>query len=426
MKRFLTGVLAGAALAVAVVSAVRPALAQEGVAPAPKLDSGEPAKLDSVRELSVRVTPEMVRYSYTRYALYFVGTVAHAAALLLLLRGGISARLRDLAERKSRNRLVQALIYYPLLTLAYGAVTLPLSFYSSFLLPHQYGLSNQKLHTWVLDGAKGYAISSLVGAPVIALLYWTLRRSPRRWWVGFWLASIPLLVMAMLLGPLLIDPLFNKFQPLRNERLRERILALAGRAGIERGRVLEVDASRRTQAVNAYVTGIGGSARIVLWDTLLQKLDEDEVSFVMAHEMGHYVEHHVPLALLAATLGTGGVLLIADRSGRWLIRRYGSSWRVRSLDDLASLPVLLLIVMAVNFFGNPVESAISRHFEGRADTFALQLTGDGQAGASSFVKLSEKNLSLPDPPVFIKLWMFSHPPLKERIDKALAYDQAGR
>jgi STE24 endopeptidase len=254
----------------------------------------------------------------------------------------------------------------------------------------------------------------------VALLYWTIRRSPQRWWIGFWIASIPLMVIAILLGPLVIDPLFNRFQPLRNERLRDRILALAAKAGIEHSRVFEMNASKRTNAVNAYVTGIGGSARIVLWDTLLQKLDEDEVAFVMAHEMGHYVEHHVPLTLLAGSLGTGALLWFTNGSARVLIRRRGDEWQVRGLDDMASLPVLMLLLALLNFFGSPVECAISRTFERRSDDFALRLTGDGRAGAASFVKLSEKNLALPDPPPFIEFWMFSHPPLKDRIENALA------
>jgi STE24 endopeptidase len=415
MKRFLLGVAAGAGLALAIFGAAR----------AVRAEPPQPTKTASAEETAaqVQVTPAMVRYSYIGYTLYFVGAAWSGLAWLLLLRLRVGARLRDLAESKSRNGLVQALIYYPLLTLAHSVLLLPLAFYSSFLLPHQYALSTETLGTWVTDRAQSFAISSAVGAPVVALLYWTLRRSPRFWWLGFWLASIPLLIAGMILGPLVVDPLYNRFEPLRNQRLKDRLLGLAAKAGIERSRVFEVDASKRTQGINAYVTGIGGSARIVLWDTLLQKLNEDEVVSVMAHEMGHYVEWHVPLGVAGGIAGTLGLLLITDRAGRWLIRRKGDRWQIRGLDDPASLPVLLLMLLALNFVGSPVESAISRTFERRADEFSLRLTGDGRSAASSFVKLSEKNLSLPDPPAFIQFWTGSHPSLKQRIDRALQYEQ---
>jgi Zn-dependent protease with chaperone function len=256
---------------------------------------------------------------------------------------------------------------------------------------------------------------------VVALLYWTIRRSPGRWWLASWIASIPLLVFAILLAPVVVDPLFNKFEPLKNAELREKILALASRAGIERSRVYQVDASQRTKGVNAYVTGLGGSARIVLWDTTLEKLNDREILAVMAHEMGHYVEKHVLIGTLLSILGTLFLLLAVDRGARLVLARHGEAWGVRGIDDLASLPLLMLLVSLLNFFGAPVTNAVSRVMESRADTFSLRQTNDGRAAASSFVKLSELNLSNPDPPKFIEFWIFSHPTLRERIDKALAW-----
>jgi Zn-dependent protease with chaperone function len=367
----------------------------------------------------------MVRYSNTRYALYFGSALLNMLILLWLLESRISDRLRDLAEKKTGNGLLRAWIYYPLFTLAYGALTLPLSFYSSYLLPHQYGLSNQSLSGWIADGAKELGISAVVAPPVVAFLYCTIRRSPRRWWLGFWLASIPLMIGVILLQPIVIEPLFNRFGPLRNEALRQKILALAAKAGIQRSRVFEVDASRRTRGVNAYVTGLGGSARIVLWDTLLQKLDEDEVLFVMAHEMGHYVEGHVPILVAASILGSFVFLFLTDRGSRAVLARNGERWGIRGLEDLASFPLLLLVLAILNFFGSPAAAALSRTVERRADTFGLRVAGNGRAAASSFVKLSELNLSHPDPPPFVEFWIFTHPPLKERIEKALAWERRG-
>lgn len=424
MKRLLFPLCALCFLCVLCVR--RTAGEEAGAAPAGDPKASALRDTPPERAPEVRVTPEMIRYSNTRYALYFAGTLVSTLALLFLLRSGISARLRDLAGQPGRNGLARAYVYYPLLTLAYGAITFPLAFYASFLLPRQYGLSNQSLGGWVVDGLKGFAISALLGPPVVALLFWTIRRSPQRWWVTFWLASIPLITLATVASPLIVDPLFNRFEPLKNETLRERILALAQRAGIERGRVYEMDASSRTKAVNAYVTGLGGSARIVLWDTLLQKLDDDEVLFVMAHEMGHYVEGHVAIGLSAAIAGSLLVLFLTDRITRRLLERGGERCRISGLDDLAALPAMLLVLLLLNFVGDPVSSFVSRTIEERADTFGLRLTHNGRAAASSFIKLSELNLSNPDPPKFIEIWMFSHPPLRSRIRKALAWDENER
>lgn len=435
LQRAVLGAAIGLAVGLAVVSALLPTRAiaapEEGATDreqtVPRPDAGisatSPTALAKTpeRRLSVKVTPEMVRLSNTQYALYFVSTFWSLGALWWLLRSGNSTRLRELAERKSGNLLLQSYVFVPLLALAYSALTLPLGFYASYVLPHQYGLSNQTLGGWITDGAKSFGITAVIAPPVVALLYWTLRRSPARWWLGFWLASIPLIVLSILLTPLVVEPLFYKFEALKNERLRERILALAASAGIERSRVFEADASRRTKAVNAYVTGIGGSARIVLWDTLLQRLDEDEIAFVMAHEMGHYSEKHVPVLVAVSILGTLGVLLLTDRGAKLLIRRHGERWNVRGIDDLASLPAVALLVLLINFLGSPVESSISRTLERRADSFGLRLTRDGEAAASAFVKLSEMNLSNPEPPAVIEWWMFSHPPLSQRIQSALAH-----
>jgi len=410
----------GAGLAAAVWW-LRRGYRQESGAKTPSLDPNA-QRLTSNAPLAVTITPEMVAYSNARYALYFASAAWSGLALLFVLRSGLSARFRDLAFRKGRNGLGRAFIYYPLFALAYGALSLPLAFYGSFVLPHRFGLSNQSLRSWLEDGLKGYLLGAGLGSPVIALLYWALERSPRRWWLGFWLASIPLLVFTILLSPLVIDPLFNRFTPLKNERLRERILELAERAGIQHGRVFEVDASRRTKAVNAYVTGLGGSARIVLWDTLLERLDEDEILFVMAHEMGHYAEKHVPALLAASIAGTLVFLIAGDWGTRRLLDRWGDQWQVTGLDDLASLPALTLLTSALGFLASPAEAAFSRYFERRADDFGLRTTGNGRAAASGFIRLSELNLSHPEPPPFIEFWMFTHPPLNQRIENALSWE----
>lgn len=407
--RWLLGATCGVALACAGARAAAP---QHG---------GGKAPADEAARLRPRITPEMERYSRTRYTLYFVGALFDAFVLFGLYRSGLSARLRTLAERRSRRRFGQALVYYVLFSALYTFVSLPLTFYSGWLLEQRYRLSTQSLGQWAWDGIKSYLVGLVLLPPVLVLLYYCLARSPRRWWLGFWLASIPLSLLLILIAPIWIDPLFQRFEPLRDAALREKILALAREAGIEGSRVFQVDMSKKTRKMNAYVHGFGATHRIVLWDTMLAGMEEDEILSVMAHEMGHYVLHHIYYGLALSIGGTFFLLLVVDRAARAALARSGERSGVRGLDDLATLPVLLLIVNVLNFLGAPVTNSVSRAMERAADDFELQTTHDGEAAARSFVKLAEQNLSHPDPPPFIEFWLFSHPPLSERIEHALAF-----
>ena len=394
-------------------------------APTPLPPAKEAGSAASGDALEVRITPEMVRYSYTRYALYFVGTAWRAAALVLLLACGLSARIRDAAARRVRAGPLQTIAWFLLAYGAYSVLMLPLRVYAGYFLPHEYALSTQTPAGFLADLLKSTALTALIGAPVAALVVALARRSPRRWWWGMWLALIPLTVAGAYVQPLVIDPMFNRFQPLRDERLREHILELADRAGIRSSRVLEMDASRRTRGVNAYVTGIGGSARIVLWDTLLEKLEEEEVLAVMGHEIGHYVERHVHIGIGLSLAGSLLVLALAASLTDRLLRTQGRRWRLQpaeGLRDPAALPALALVLLGLNFAGAPLEAAVSRTMESRADAFALRLTEDGKAAARSFVKLADLNLSHPSPPAWIEWWMFSHPPLSRRIRAALEWE----
>jgi STE24 endopeptidase len=374
-------------------------------------------------ELIPRVTPEMRRYSYTRYALAFIGAFYELAALALVMESGLSRRLRELAERRFRHSFARAAAYTVLFGAVYTVLLFPLTFTSGWYVEQRFRMSRQSLPAWLWDAVKGLLVSVVIMPPMIWLLYTCIRRSPQRWWLGFWLASLPLLTFLVLVAPVVIDPLFNRFEPLRDAALREKILSLAARAGIEGGRVYQVDMSTKTRALNAYVNGLGETKRIVLWDTLLARMKEDEILFVMGHEMAHYVYHHV---LILLGTGFGGLFLffaLTDRAARALLARRGERWGVTDLGDLASLPVLLGVLTALQFLAMPAVGAVSRTMERQADAFGLRLTGSGEAAACAFVKLSEGNLSLPSPPRFVEFWLFTHPPLQERIDRALAYDR---
>ena len=374
----------------------------------------------SAKNLDVHVTPEMIRHSRINDALYVTDVVYGMAVLLLVLATGWSARMRDFATRHVRWPFVAAMLYFVLLALVTTALTFPLDFYGSFVVPHQFDLTNQSVAGWLGDFGKGVGVNLVIGAPIAALALLGIRRI-RRWWLVLWLGSIPLILLGVLAAPLMIDPLFNDFRPLRDASLRQALLDEASRAGIEQSRVYEVDKSKQTKEMNAYVTGIGPSARIVMWDTLLAKLDHDEILAVMGHEMGHYVLKHlwqgIAFGIAISFLG----FWIAQRLVEWGLARWSVRWSVGARGDPAALPWLLAVSSLLAFLLSPVYSGYSRHIEHQADVFGLELTHGNEAMASSFVKFAEDSKADPRPPRFIEWWRYSHPSLGRRIDFVLSY-----
>jgi Zn-dependent protease with chaperone function len=362
-----------------------------------------------------------LRYEGSGTVLWVVGTLWGLLLPLALLFTGLSARIRDLARRVGRNWFFTLAIYGAILTVLLWVVSLPLAYYGEFVRQHAYGLSTQSAGKWLGDSVKALAVAIVGFALVMWVPYLLLRKSPRRWWLWTAVAAIPLLAITFWVTPLVVDPLFNRFGPMQDKRLEARILAEAERAGIEGSRVFEVDKSADTKMLNAYVTGFGGSKRIVLWDTLIRKMNERELLFVVGHEMGHYVLRHVQLLMLASALLVLVSLYAVHRSAGWAIARWRHRFGFDRLDDVASYPLLVVIVSVVALAVTPLFLAFSRHLEHEADRFALELTRDNHAGAMVFVKLQGENLATPYHGTLYKLWHDGHPPTGERIDFANAY-----
>lgn len=266
--------------------------------------------------------------------------------------------------------------------------------------------------------------------PLVWLLYAILRRSPRRWWLWFWLALLPILVFLIFVTPLVVDPLFFQFDPLapKHPELARRIGEVTVRAGqpISADRMFAMNASSKYNSINAYVTGLGPSKRVVLWDTTIARATIPQTLFVFGHEMGHYVLLHIPKAiaffwgLLFVLLALGSRIL--DR----LLGRPGV-WGIRGISDWASLPVLMLVATVAAELAQPVVSGYIRSQEHQADIFGLEaihgLVPDSpQAAAGAFQILGEINLSDPDPSPFIRFWLYDHPPLAERLRLEAEYD----
>ena len=387
----------------------------EGLAaPAASAPGGDPVTVPE---------PDAKALAYYRSGnvLWWAGQAFGIAFPLLLLATGLSARMRDAAERVSKHWLGTAALYAVFYRALDWVAARPLGFYGGFLRPHAYGLSNQTFAKWLRDSSLDLVISALVGAVLAMGLYAWIRRAPRRWWLGATVCLVPFLLVVFLVEPLWIAPLYNDFGPMKDPALEAKILTLAERAGIEGSRVFEVAKSVDTKTVNAYVTGFLASKRIVLWDTLLARLDEREVLFVMGHEMGHYVLDHVLLGILLSTLGAGAVLYAIHRMAPGLIARFSVRLGFRELGDVASLPLLLLLIQLGSFVFLPVGLAVSRHFEHEADRFGLELVQDNHAAGTAFVKLQQSNLSIPRPGPLYVWWRGSHPSLGDRIDFANTY-----
>jgi Zn-dependent protease with chaperone function len=366
-------------------------------------------------------TPLALQYYRSGNILWAAGATLGLIIPAVLLFSGGSAGLRRLAYRVGRRWLPAVLLYAVLFTIIYALLDLPLTYYASYVRQHAYGLSTQRLSKWVEDWIKGIAVSGIGLALVLWIPYLLLRRSPRRWWLYAGLMTAPIAMFVLVVSPTWVDPLFNDFGPLQDRALETRILALAERAGIPHSRVYQVNKSVDTKTVNAYVTGIGATKRIVLWDTMLAKLDRDQILFVMAHEMGHYVLHHTLAVIVGATLLVTGSLYLVHTLAGGLIARFGDRFGFDRLSDIASFPLLLLLGTLALLISTPLVLAFSRYQEHEADRFALELTRNNRAAATTFVRLQQENLSVPRPGPIFKLWRGSHPSLGERVEFANRY-----
>jgi len=362
-----------------------------------------------------------VRYYRSGNVLWGVSTALGLLIPALLLYTGFSARLRTLAFRPGRSWLLSLMVFALLFTLVTAVLGLPLAYYEGYLRQHAYGLSNQTLGKWAGDWVKGVGLAGVGLALVLWIPYLLLRRSPRRWWLYAGLSAAPIATLLLVITPVWIDPLFNDFGPMQNRALEQRILRLADRAGIPGSRVYEVRKSVDTKTINAYVTGFGATKRIVLWDTILAKLDPDEVAFVAAHEMGHFVLGHVAALIGLITLLSLLSLYVVHRVAGGLIARFQRRFGFERLADPASLPLLGLLMSLVSLVATPLMLAYTRHQEHEADRFGLELTQNNRAAALTFVRLQQENLGVPRPGLWYMLWRGSHPSVGDRVDFANQY-----
>lgn len=317
---------------------------------------------------------------------------------------------------------VRLLLMALALVLPLFLVAIPLSFHTGFTLPHRFGLSTQTVRSWLDDLWKGIAISAATGAPLLVGLYFLIRTQPGIWWL--WAAAAYSLVTVVLiaLAPLILMPIFSKVTPLGEEHadLRDRLMRLARSAGTRVRGVFRLDMSRRTRTANAGVAGLGPTWRIVLGDTLLAEFTADEIETILAHELGHHVHHDIPTGIGIVSALNFAAFFLAFYGLRWIVVTFGLS----GLDDPAGLPAIALLSELYGLVVMPLANAYSRWRERRADRYCLQATQKPEAFASAMIRLANQNLAEVDPEAWVVFFLYSHPPLRERLSLAEAYASA--
>jgi STE24 endopeptidase len=355
-------------------------------------------------------------YARIRRRLWMVDTIFGALYALAWLFFGWAVALRNWLQTFTSNEWLLVALFVAVFGGIYSIITLPLNYYSGFVLPHRFGQSNQTFRDWVIDQLKGVAIGVPLSLVLLELLYLALRVTGDLWWL--WAAAGMLVFTVLLsnLAPILIAPIFNKYIPLGDEHkeLAERLLALARRANTKVRGVFKFDMSKRTKSANAALTGIGNTRRIVLGDTLINEFSTDEIETVLAHELGHHVNRDIPLFITFGAVSTTLSLYLASLALNWAIDYFGFT----SPADVAAFPALSLIFGAYGLITLPIGNAVSRWREKMADDYALQTTGKNEAFASAFTRLANQNLGEIDPEKWVVFMFYSHPPLGERIEKA--------
>ncbi len=341
------------------------------------------------------------------------------AVALLLLNLRWSAAMRNLAERLTRFKPLQTLIYWVEYLLVTTIIVFPMSLYEDYFREHKYGLATQTFGPWMGDQMKGLLVNLVLGGILAVLLFGIVRRLPRTWWIWGSIATLAVMVMVVAIVPIYIVPFFNKVTRLDDPKITQPILRLARANGIPARDVYEVDASRQTTRMSANVSGFGSTMRITLNDNLLRRGSPEEIQSVMGHEMGHYVLNHIPKDMLF--FGVVIVILFASLrwSLDWSLQRWGEKWQIRGVGDTAVLPLVVLLGSIFSFIVTPIMNTHIRTNEHEADMYGLNASRQPDGFAQAAIHLGEYRKMSPGP---MEEWVFfDHPSGRNRIHDAMRW-----
>ena len=366
-------------------------------------------------------SPEVRRYNRIQRWLGLSDTFIGFVLLVVLLVTGWTGTLRDWSyEGATQHYFFAVFLYVLMFSLIAKALSIPFDIFG-FRLERQYHLSNQRIRSWIWDECKGWMVSLVLGTIMVELVYAIIRIAPERWWIIAWAVFVGLFLLMAQLAPVLLLPIFYKFEPLANEELGDRLTRLGERAGTRVRGVYEWKLSEKTTKANAALTGMGATRRIILSDTLLQNYSGDEIEAILAHELGHHVRKHILKSILLQV----GVTLL----GFWLINvvlRFviAKDWFPvlgSRLYDFANLPLIVLVATVLGFLLMPALNAISRQHEREADLYAWENTPAIEPFITSMQKLADQNLAEREPNKFVE-WLFhSHPSIGKRVAAAQAW-----
>lgn len=341
------------------------------------------------------------------------------AVFILLLRSRLSARMRDFAERLTRFKPLQTMIYFVQFTLAISLLTLPMGIYEGYFREHKYDLLNQTFSPWFKEQLIMLAINLVLGSLVVTLLFGIVRRLGRNWWVWGAAVSVVFILFVQLIAPVYLFPLFNTYTKLEDRRVREPILSLARANGIPATDVYQVDASRQSNRVSANVSGFLGTQRITLNDNLLRRCSLHEIEVVMGHEMGHYVLNHSYKFALFLLVSSLIMFAFLNWGLTWSLSRWGERWGVRGITDVAVLPLAALLLAIFGFLSTPIFNSAIRIQEAEADIFGINAAQQPDGEAEVALKLGEyRKLS---PGTLEEIIFFDHPSGRTRIATAMRW-----
>jgi len=341
--------------------------------------------------------------------------------LIVLLVTGWTGTLRDLAYRGAwQNYTVAVFLYVVILMLISRFIGFPLDYYG-FRLEHRFHLSNQRTRSWLWDEVKGWLIGLLLATIVVELIYFLLRQDPQHWWLIAWAVFLGLFVLLAQLAPVVLFPIFYKFEPLDNEELKRRLVVLSERAGTRVRGVYRWHLSEKSKKANAALTGLGATRRIILADTLLENYSNDEIEAVLAHELGHHVHRHILKSIFVQAGITLFGFWLANYVLRYAVERRGM---FETLSDFANLPLLILVSTVLSFLLMPALNAYSRFNERQADEYCFQSVASVEPFISSMNKLADQNLAERSPSRLVEWFFHSHPAIAKRVAAAEVWARA--
>ena len=377
--------------------------------------------MDTTPNPQMADTPEARRYNRIKRWLGMADAIIGFALLVVLLTTGWTARLRDWSYHLGTQHYFFAVFLYVLMfTLIMKALSAPLDFYG-YRVERQYNLSNQKLGAWLWDELKGWLLGLVFATVFVEIIYAIIRIAPQRWWMIAWAVFVGLFLLIMQLAPVVLFPLFYKFEPLNNDGLRDRLTRLGQRAGTRVRGVYEWKLSEKSKKANAALMGIGATRRIILADTLLQNYTDDEIEAVLAHELGHHVRRHILWGIFTQVAITFFGFWLTNQVLRFaLLHEWFPSLETR-LYDFANLPLIILVATVLGFLLMPALNALSRRHEREADLYAWENIPEIGPFVTAMTKLADQNLAERAPSRFVEWFFESHPSIHKRIAAAEAW-----